>query len=244
MNIRWLASFPKSGNTWVRVFLANLLAPQGRPLTLAEVNLMPFYTDALPPSDPRKVYFGKAHKAYNEELHDTLPAVYIVRDPVDIVPSAANFFGVTLDRMSKEVAKDWPRHIQSWWGHIGLVLKYENMPGNFHILCQHFKDLPDDFERVITAAAHSDFKKLRADEAEHGFAEASEKGGAFFRYGFPGQGREVMTDAQVQRVIHGAGEVYPALGYPEKPVYVRETYEVPGSADTFDGVLEKSMRKM
>ena len=34
MAIVWLASYPKSGNTWVRVFLANLLADQPEPLPL------------------------------------------------------------------------------------------------------------------------------------------------------------------------------------------------------------------
>ena len=34
MAIVWLASYPKSGNTWVRIFLANLLANQPEPLPL------------------------------------------------------------------------------------------------------------------------------------------------------------------------------------------------------------------
>ncbi len=34
----WLASYPKSGNTWVRAFLANLLANRGSPLPLAELS--------------------------------------------------------------------------------------------------------------------------------------------------------------------------------------------------------------
>lgn len=213
MNVRWLASFPKSGNTWVRVFLANLLARKASALTLEEVNHMPFYTDALPPTHPAKVFYGKAHKAYNKDLHGTLPAVYIVRDPVDIVPSAADFFGVSVDRMSREVAKDWPRHIQSWWGHLGLILKYENMPANFHALVQEFKELPDDFERVSTAICHSNFVNLKADEAKNGFAEASDKGGAFFRQGKPGNGREILTDKQVARIVNGCGEVYKGMGY-------------------------------
>jgi Sulfotransferase domain. len=37
-NIVWIASYPKSGNTWVRVFLANLLADADRPLALSELS--------------------------------------------------------------------------------------------------------------------------------------------------------------------------------------------------------------
>jgi hypothetical protein len=41
-NILWLASYPKSGNTWLRAFLANLVADRPTPLPLAE---LPQYCD-------------------------------------------------------------------------------------------------------------------------------------------------------------------------------------------------------
>ncbi|MEO7149798.1 MAG: sulfotransferase domain-containing protein [Rhodanobacteraceae bacterium] len=46
-NIVWLASYPKSGNTWLRAFLANLIANRVEPLPLRE---LPNYADdeALP----------------------------------------------------------------------------------------------------------------------------------------------------------------------------------------------------
>jgi hypothetical protein len=37
-NIIWLASYPKSGNTWVRAFLANLYADRGEPVPLNELS--------------------------------------------------------------------------------------------------------------------------------------------------------------------------------------------------------------
>ena len=36
-NIVWLASYPKSGNTWLRAFLANLIANRPTPVPLAEL---------------------------------------------------------------------------------------------------------------------------------------------------------------------------------------------------------------
>ncbi|MEP6940077.1 MAG: sulfotransferase domain-containing protein, partial [Rudaea sp.] len=36
-NIVWLASYPKSGNTWIRAFLANLVANRSGAVTLAEL---------------------------------------------------------------------------------------------------------------------------------------------------------------------------------------------------------------
>ena len=37
-NIIWLASYPKSGNTWLRVFLNNLLSEQERPVDINALN--------------------------------------------------------------------------------------------------------------------------------------------------------------------------------------------------------------
>jgi|TARA_R100001530_G_scaffold16274_2_gene14330 hypothetical protein len=211
--VRWLASFPKSGNTWVRAFLANLLVPKDRPLTLAEISAMPFYTDTdTSYADPKKEFLGKAHHPYSEKRHGGRPAIYIVRDPVDVVPSCANFFGVSIKRMADEVARDWSRHVASWWPHTELVLKYENMPNNFRVLTKTLH-VPNDFESVMAAISHSNFAVLKKDEQKNGFVEASEKGGAFFRRGSSGQGREVMTDAQVAKIVKGAGEWYDRLGY-------------------------------
>jgi len=36
-NIIWLASYPKSGNTWLRAFLANLIADRPTPLAPSEL---------------------------------------------------------------------------------------------------------------------------------------------------------------------------------------------------------------
>jgi len=37
-SIIWLASYPKSGNTWLRVFIANYLANAGRPIPINQVH--------------------------------------------------------------------------------------------------------------------------------------------------------------------------------------------------------------
>ena len=51
--IIWLASFPKSGNTWVRSFLANYFQPPGKTL---DINSLRHFTT----SDVRQDYFDKA----------------------------------------------------------------------------------------------------------------------------------------------------------------------------------------
>jgi hypothetical protein len=46
-NIVWLASYPKSGNTWFRMFLANYLKNTNEPLSLEEIERTPIASDAV-----------------------------------------------------------------------------------------------------------------------------------------------------------------------------------------------------
>lgn len=48
--ILWLASYPKSGNTWMRVFLANLILDEPEPLPLKRIN-------EVCSSEPNEVWF-------------------------------------------------------------------------------------------------------------------------------------------------------------------------------------------
>ncbi|MEO1492478.1 MAG: sulfotransferase domain-containing protein [Pseudomonadota bacterium] len=52
-NLIWLASFPKSGNTWTRAFLANFFAPKGRKISINELR-------AITTTDTRQDWYDKA----------------------------------------------------------------------------------------------------------------------------------------------------------------------------------------
>lgn len=46
-NIVWLASYPKSGNTWFRIFLANYLSNSDNPISLEEIEQTPIASSAV-----------------------------------------------------------------------------------------------------------------------------------------------------------------------------------------------------
>jgi hypothetical protein len=46
--ILWLASYPKSGNTWVRIFLENLFRDAARPVSINELNVVGFGDAHIP----------------------------------------------------------------------------------------------------------------------------------------------------------------------------------------------------
>ena len=93
--IVWLASYPKSGNTWMRFFLTCLL--QGPPETSADI------LDCIPEigsGSPKKVYekegrvIVKTHLLYSDQLplkDRTVGMIYILRNPLDLALSAFNY---------------------------------------------------------------------------------------------------------------------------------------------------------
>jgi len=59
--ILWLASYPKSGNTWLRVFLANLILNEPAPLELKRIN-------EVCSSEPNEVWFKPLSKTPVRDL--------------------------------------------------------------------------------------------------------------------------------------------------------------------------------
>lgn len=71
--ILWLASYPKSGNTWIRIFLENLFRDAARPVSINELNV---------------VGFGDAHIPLYEQMGGRPvtdlddPAIHALREPL------------------------------------------------------------------------------------------------------------------------------------------------------------------
>ena len=95
LEIIWLASYPKSGNTWLRFFLTCLI--KGRPKSSADV------LDCVPElgsgrddevDDKEGKILVKTHLPYSNELprkECTAGFLYIIRNPLDLILSAYNY---------------------------------------------------------------------------------------------------------------------------------------------------------
>lgn len=263
--ILWLASYPKSGNTWLRAFIHNLLRQadtkaDGAPVDINDMNVLTTgdslvqwfrHLDPRPPlawsradvakmrrgaqlammASKRETVIAKTHNALLEahghptiHMDLTAGAIYVVRNPLDLVLSLADHYGVSIDKAIEvmgdtnnggladgnivfEIHSSWSVHVKSWTQnpHRGLhVVRYEDMlaqPKHTFGGIARFMGLnvpPAQLDRAIEL---SSFKKLREQEDAKGFQEKSAKGTKFFRVGKAGQWREQLTEAQIERII-------------------------------------------
>jgi Sulfotransferase domain len=272
--IYWLASYPKSGNTWFRAFVQNLRVDDDAPVDINQIytgaiagarvwidEVLGFDTadlthdevDRLRPhvyrwsADDGEIGYHKIHDAYTrlpdgEPLvarEGTLGALYIVRNPLDVVASFADHMGCTIDEavakmgdanfeiaprgglfhQARQRLLSWSGHLESWIDCPELrceVVRYEDMlhrPLETFTRAARFLELPDDAARVEKAVRFAAFEELRRQEAERGFAEKSARAPQFFRRGIAGGWREELDDEQVAQVIADHGPMMRRLGY-------------------------------
>ena len=272
--IVWLASYPKSGNTWMRAFLHNLFRNPDRPLPLEQLgggNLTTAETalnwyQALDPRKPSewsqeeidamrlKVHeaiaasvpgniFCKIHGAIFElrgrmtvNLAVSAGAIYIVRNPLDVVLSYADFQGISVDvaitalgARNFELPRDadnvseplgsWSQNVESWTGKPNPalhVVRYEDLiakPVATFGGVARFLGIDAPRLRLEKAVRHSSFKVLRNQEDKTGFLERSPAQERFFRSGKSGGWRNGLTDDQVARIVEDHREQMDRFGY-------------------------------
>lgn len=268
----WLASYPKSGNTWVRSFLYNLLHDTQEPADINKLNTFCFGAssrrwfdevsdrplEALTPEEiahlrpevSRKMAAAKPNaipvKTHNYlgdwfgvPMHDmalTAGAVYIVRNPLDLVLSLAPHRAMTVDEAIDfiatpgigtklgathvpEVYDTWSNHVLSWTAKQSpalVVLRYEDLLSDPHKAfapLARFVGAGGDEARLDRAIRHSSFEVLKAQETQHGFQEKPSNAEAFFREGRLDQWQEKLTPEQVMRIVASHREQMERFGY-------------------------------
>lgn len=270
--IIWLASYPKSGNTWVRAFLHNLLRNPDAAYDINKITEMTTSDSAIQwykMHDPRpwaewsvedvaalrrKVQlsicasrkddiFVKTHNAMmvfkgHPLIHPDLMAgaIYVVRNPLDVCISLKHHYGcdfdtaievladasigsTTNDKIVYEVHKNWSIHVDSWtsrpWPGLHVV-RYEDMlnnPMRAFSGVAGFLGLKPPRRRLEKAIELSSFKTLRAQEDQKGFTEKSPFAERFFREGRAGQWRDLLSQAQIDKVVATHKEQMQRFGY-------------------------------
>lgn len=91
----WIASYPRSGNTWMRFLLANLLYGQVDSTAQLQELVPDIHRGVLGAQihGKRKILI-KTHWRFTDDLplrEDTTGAIYIIRHPIDVLVSNLNY---------------------------------------------------------------------------------------------------------------------------------------------------------
>ncbi len=265
--IVWLASYPKSGNTWVRTFIANLILGDSGPANINDLqiptaanrhlfdevagieasDLTPEEIARVRPrvyrqiaEDSAATVFLKIHDACGPIVPSeaTAGAIYIIRNPLDVAVSFAHHMTKPIEWSIEEMAlntagyySDLPvrnlnQQLLSWSGHVRSWVDQRAFP--VHVV--RYEDLHEQPVEAFTAVAtccglqnkpnsvqlameRSSFGLLQTQEVNAGFGERPEKLALFFRQGRAGAWREVLSPAQVARIIDDHGPVMERFGY-------------------------------
>ena len=204
-----MAFYPKTGSTWVRFFLYNMLSGSTSDATFDEVNAaMPEYGNpsmftpwAFAPH-PRLV---KTHLAHSPFLFAPHPTMLTVRDPRDIVVSLYHYatakrtldFEGTLDDLiyDEEMGLEaFFKHYASWKPRAGLVVRYEDLKAKpieaFGAICD-FCSIEADAASIQAALDKSSLQRMRdAQKASTTSFQNHDPDFVFARKGTAGQWQE------------------------------------------------------
>jgi len=273
-SIVWIASYPKSGNTWLRVFLANYISNPSEPLSINKLDYLnridadgrlyklvskepydgnnPIQSAQLRPAvlktvvaNDADINFLKSHSrnsiAYGVRLIPpelTRCAIYIVRNPLDMVVSYANHYNISIDKAISGIGRSnnalkggtgtnnayqflgsWSDHVKGWAEAKDIpvmVVRYEDMLKNpyqaFQAVLRHI-GLPVKREQLEKAIQFSNFEVLQQQEEKNGFKEAVKTQELFFRSGKSEQWKTELNEDQVAQILQDHGRVMKKFGY-------------------------------
>jgi hypothetical protein len=236
----FLVSFPKSGNTWIRFLVANLIYPE-TPATFANIHRL------IPdPSATTKKEFLRIPRPRIVKSHECFDpryprVIYIVRDPRDVALSQYHYH-----RKLKRIADDysmgtfvtrflagetcphgsWGQNVATWLitreegDPRFLLLRYEDMvsdtPRELEKIAA-FLNIAASPERIAQTVERSSADRMRkleqAQSDDCSLTKDSRKDLSFVRSASAGGWRTGLPEAEVARLEDAWGHLMAHLGY-------------------------------
>jgi len=235
----FLVSFPKSGNTWTRFLLANLIYPE-QPATFA--NLHRLIPD---PEGTTKRDFDRMPRPRIIKSHDCFDpryprVIYVVRDPRDVVLSQYHYH-----RKLKKIADDspietfvtrflagetcahgsWGQHVVTWLATRQeesrfLLLRYEDMITDTALEMAKivkFLGITASSEQIAQAVERSSAGRMRkleqAQTDQCDLTKNSRKDLRFVRAAGSGGWKSELPPAMAEKIEAAWGPLMRYLGY-------------------------------
>ena len=226
--IVWLASYPRSGNTYFRVLLnyiygmlsSSLYDESNEPLNPVIVGNTVFNASVEELCASKQIYFRKTHDMPNS---DDYPAIYLVRDGRDALVSYARYLVYEQsDRATDEKTNPFWHALHQvistndyygGWGQNVNAWMRRKAPTAFI----RFEDLIGDPLNVIRRSLTELDLKLPDEKSTDfpTFAELKQQMPKFFRKGQIGSWRNEMPDELQSLFWEYHGDVMHQLGYDE-----------------------------
>jgi hypothetical protein len=231
-----LASYPKSGNTWVRFMLGQLLA--GREVTWDDLGDFVPMVNRTRHSTGHLASGGRLVKTHDQRLRAYRTpgrrAVYLVRDGRDVAVSyyhhqiregtfVGEFDGFLERFLAGRVDRfgTWSDHVKSWTGGEGppslLRMRYEDVladpSASLAEICSFIglaveRDLID---RIVTDNRR---ERMRAKERDSSYLDSRRvQDVPFVRAARAGDWRHVFSEQDRRRFLEAAGDDLVRLGY-------------------------------
>jgi len=228
----FVGSYPRSGSTWLRFMLLEILAGQTSGFAktnemLPDVGKHKAGASVLPGS-------GRLIKTHEPFRAEYAKAIYLVRDPRDVALSEFAYqkaLGLTEDDFDVYVERilrggvnpfgSWIDHAASWMDAADAG-RAEILHVNFEQLKQkpqeqlgrivNFLHVPEVNGRIPAAIENNSLARMK--EKEKANPQRASAKGRFIRSGSVGSWRSTFTDRQAQLVQQYAGTLMARLGYP------------------------------
>lgn len=240
----FLASYPRSGQHWIRFQLFEILTNQSADFDTLD-NTIPKVGEhgtapSILPSGGRLI---QTHQPWRKEYKQ---AILLVRDVRDVVLSdyawdeslnlTKHYDITTFDdyllpwlKGRVQTMGNWQDHTHSWLdsplaknGNL-LLLRFEDIRRNTEdalVRIVEFLGLPADLDVIRNAVANNTVERMRAKEDAskkydpRRLGRRSGEEHRFIRKGSVGGWRDRLTEAQVQLIEQYAGSALARLGYP------------------------------
>ena len=237
----FIVSYPRSGNSWTRFLVANLLHPE-QPVTFANIEDMVPDAEALSSRRLRALPSPRVIKSHSYFDHRFPRVIYIVRDPRDVALSYYDFSrkyrhfddSYPLERYigdfvgGRLTSADWgtwAENVASWAFARGarpgfLLLRYEDMkarPEQELTRVAEFFGIEASPERLQTILERSSAKRMRDLEKTQGKDWVSTKNKRddipFVRTAVAGEWKSKLPPELVAVIESAWGNIMVQLGY-------------------------------
>jgi hypothetical protein len=232
----FLVSYPKSGNTWLRFLVANLLHPDPTDFATMETRVPTIYQQ----TSRQLATFKRPRVLKSHEYFDPRypRVVYVVRDPRDVAVSyfhyskRKGFIGeaATIEEFATAFLTGKINRFGTWYENVAswlaardntqqmLLVRYEDLrkdtPGEVRRIAGFLK-LDDSDITIARAVEHSSFERMRELEAAAGTTLHLKKRAdvPFVRKGVAGGWKQELPDSVRSQIEQAWAPLMVRLGY-------------------------------